>query len=488
MEQKTEKKSKKHYIPYIIYGLMFGAFILAGYEMFGDDFNVREKLMPDLLQELYRISRSYVGWSSRIFINPPIWLIMHFPIWVWGSITTLLAVYIFWGIDRLLFQNKDMKATYVMLLLLAMLPMEAFCDVGWVVTSMTYIWPFAAAIASCFSIRRFIPASNEPSDCLQAFGDCREGQIPRSLGRFKFDAPLLAAGSLTDGKKIKWQQSLCLCLCTIYAANKEELSVMLFLIFGTFFIISAKKKKINKTIFLQTVISLLSLLFHMLSGGNAERYESFGKYNDTFYDKLEIGLTQTALRLFLKYDYMCLAFCWVLMLIIFIKYKNVLVRAISVIPVTAWISGAFGALVLSDGSIDAAAYDKPLFCYGLSVSRGKYTHPMAWIMLLCSIIVMLALVYTAMKCAPDKKTALLSFLLLAAAYGGRATTGFANSGWGLYARTYIFMYYVFVILMAAYIQAVMKDTPGKKANIIMRCLIIFALMGFLRNIVTTGII
>jgi len=23
---------------------------------------------------------------------------------------------------------------------------------------------------------RFIPASNEPSDCLQAFGDCREGQ------------------------------------------------------------------------------------------------------------------------------------------------------------------------------------------------------------------------------------------------------------------------------------------------------------------------
>ncbi len=35
-----------------------------------------------------------------------------------------------------------------------------------------------------------IPASNEPSDC-------REGHIPRPLGRFKFDAPLLAAGFLT---------------------------------------------------------------------------------------------------------------------------------------------------------------------------------------------------------------------------------------------------------------------------------------------------
>ncbi len=25
----------------------------------------------------------------------------------------------------------------------------------------------------------FIPVSNEPSGCLQTFGDCREGQIPR---------------------------------------------------------------------------------------------------------------------------------------------------------------------------------------------------------------------------------------------------------------------------------------------------------------------
>lgn len=43
-------------------------------------------------------------------------------------------------------------------------------------------------IGSAFTIRNasdyddmFIPANNEPSDCLRSFGDCREGQIPRSL-------------------------------------------------------------------------------------------------------------------------------------------------------------------------------------------------------------------------------------------------------------------------------------------------------------------
>ena len=30
-----------------------------------------------------------------------------------------------------------------------------------------------------YKITDFIPASNEPSGCLQTFGDCREGQIPR---------------------------------------------------------------------------------------------------------------------------------------------------------------------------------------------------------------------------------------------------------------------------------------------------------------------
>ena len=34
----------------------------------------------------------------------------------------------------------------------------------------------------------------------QTFGECREGQIPRPLGHFKFDAPLLAAGFLTKGR------------------------------------------------------------------------------------------------------------------------------------------------------------------------------------------------------------------------------------------------------------------------------------------------
>ncbi len=43
----------------------------------------------------------------------------------------------------------------------------------------------------------FPRAMSQVDALVRIFGECREGQIPRPLGRFKLDAPLLAAGSLT---------------------------------------------------------------------------------------------------------------------------------------------------------------------------------------------------------------------------------------------------------------------------------------------------
>lgn len=39
---------------------------------------------------------------------------------------------------------------------------------------MHHLYPIKMEI--CAVMRKFIPASNEPSDCLQTFGDYREGQ------------------------------------------------------------------------------------------------------------------------------------------------------------------------------------------------------------------------------------------------------------------------------------------------------------------------
>ena len=60
-----------------------------------------------------------------------------------------------------------------------------------------------------------IPASNEPSGCLQTFGDCREGQIPSSpttgsLIPVSNEPSRCVCGGVFDAQKVCVIPSLCL--------------------------------------------------------------------------------------------------------------------------------------------------------------------------------------------------------------------------------------------------------------------------------------
>lgn len=449
IDDKIKKILKKPYMPYLIYGLIFALFIWAGYVDFADDNTIREILKPRIMDDLINLYNSRDEWSSRIFVNPPIWIMMHLPVFVWGVLTVAFAVYIFWGLNRIFFGKGDIRITYIMLFALLTYPLETLFEVGYIVTSMTYLWTLAAAVGAAFTIRWYL-----------------------------------------DGSKIKWYKVLPVLLLTVYACNKEELCVMLFLIFGTFFIMSVAKKKVSIILMLQSVCAMVSIFCHLFSKGNASRYEIMNKYNDSLIDKLEIGFTSTPLRLFLKFDYMCLFFIIMLMVITFIKYKNALCRSISVIPVLTWIAGAAGAVYLSGGNIDTEAYNIDTFCWGLSISRGKYTHVMAWVLLIGSLIVMAAVFFTAIKCCKDKNMAWITILLIVSAYAGRITTGFANSGWGMFIRTYTYMYYVFAVLIVMFVKGEISDLPSdnKKVNIIVYTMVIMAVTGILRNMAALNIV
>ena len=51
----------------------------------------------------------------------------------------------------------------------------------------------------------FLREMSQAAVLARTVGECREGQIPRPLGRCKLDTPLLAAGSLIGlGRRSKW--------------------------------------------------------------------------------------------------------------------------------------------------------------------------------------------------------------------------------------------------------------------------------------------
>jgi len=91
-------------------------------------------------------------------------------------------------------KNLDIKNGLVM-----MASVLAFTILG---SWLSSLLPNAVLGGSSY-VMTFIPASNEPSAALaRAFGECREGQIPRSLLRIKLDTPSACCGVFDYGRSV----------------------------------------------------------------------------------------------------------------------------------------------------------------------------------------------------------------------------------------------------------------------------------------------
>ncbi|MBD5096981.1 MAG: hypothetical protein HDT40_08285, partial [Lachnospiraceae bacterium] len=97
MKDKLKKFSV--FLPYIIYGIVMIFYHVAGYEVLYDDIIVADN-MPDTFSEL--ISNidvlTYENWSSRVLVNPLIWIVSFFGVPVWMVLDILVMLFIFWGI------------------------------------------------------------------------------------------------------------------------------------------------------------------------------------------------------------------------------------------------------------------------------------------------------------------------------------------------------------------------------------------------------
>lgn len=434
------------FLPYIIYGIIITFYHVKGYEILYDDIMVADK-MPDTFSELMSNIDvlAYEDWSSRVFINPLIWIVSFFGVQVWMVLDILVMLFIFWGINRLLFKGKDIKFTYITLLALLLFPFYIEINAGWIVTTMTYLWPLAAVIAACFTIRNY-------------FG----------------------------GKKTGIVQAVISILLTLYATNKEELSVMMFVVFLTMFVVSVKEKKISYVFLSQWLVSAGELVFHLMSGDNQARAVSLGG-SFLVLDKVELGFSATIIHLFNNFSFMTLWFCVFLVIGVCILSKRISHILISVIPLAVWIIDCFGEdkqlFGLYDRNLYLLGYTSPLF-----VSEGKYNSLSAWLSLLVAIILIACVTASVVFIfGRDKKTILL-VSLLTGGFGGRITTGFCEMGWLPLSRTFTFFYFVMVIIIMLISYECINKLKARKRDAFIGLLIGLAMLSVAINTILLGIV
>ena len=415
-----EKILYKKYIPYFIFFTLMIFLHVAGYTHFGDDYIVKGILKDTVWDELRQIFSICDGWSSRYLINPPIHVMMHFDYKVWLVFEILMCMLLFDGIRKLCFDTTTVSALYIMMSLLFVFPLEIAVSVGWVVTSMTYIWTSVSAVYGCMTIKK----------CFK-------------------------------GEKINWYMYLVYILLTLFAANKEELSVMLTIVLGTAVVLAVKNKKQCLILIIQFVAALVSIFVHLFSSNNQARYEELSvkrALNYTAFDKLIIGVSATLRRVIFEHDFVFICAILVCAIAVWKKCGSKLPKVLSVVLILGW---------LIAGRVEAAS-DIVVIVFGCIAVLG--------------LLVCLYYLYG----VSDK------FVMLAAvivgAFAGRVTVGFGASAWSGYERTYTFLYYALIAVSTVVLCDTWKELKCKEKKAVAVGLAIIGILGIGQDVIMLEIV
>jgi hypothetical protein len=293
-------KNKKKLVSLIPMLVFFAVMLLlhSRYQCANDDQSlILYTLKPSVWQEFSSIAHNFTSWSSRVLVNLPIHIILHFDYRVWLVIELLAWFVIVTGISYTFVDNERPEKNIAVCSLVLLFPLDSVTSAGWVTTTMTYIWPMAAGVIALTAIR------------------------------------------FTQGeKKGRWYHYIMYAAFTIYGANQEQMSVFLFLVLGAYTVYTVFTKNVKPLIVMELVLTFANLMFHMLTPGNSVRnadsmsvyFPDYGRLSAI--DKLEMGFSSTmSMAVFEEKKYL-LILMLVLAAVVLQKHKNPLYRIMGVAP------------------------------------------------------------------------------------------------------------------------------------------------------------
>ena len=446
MRNSIKKLFSFEYLPAVLFFVYIAVVHILGYMEDSDDVAVRELLLaPTLKEEMGRLNVSFVGWSSRFIINPFIFVMLHLDFRLWMIIDIIMMMIIYMGLYKLFGLNKSESGRWFMLFSALCVPFHLAVEVGWVVTSMTYIWPLAFGVVSCLTIKSYY-----------------EG-YKISVGKSVMNAAFVAISS-----------------------NSEGLSVALLIVFGFFLCNSAINKRLYVPFLINTIIALVSVLYHVFSPWNKSRYVSAGKPNRTLIDKLDIGISSTIETQILRYEFLILVLALISGLVVYNKYKGWR-GIVGFVPLTVWVLfGLVGGLVLNDNLVPGI-YEHPILC-DVSLSEGKMELPITWVALAVGVTFWGFLIRNILLIYKNKQRLIMVILPMFASYAGRITGGFATETQIYYSRTYFVPLVITCVVSAVIANDYYKELTAKKAQRFAELIMVLSFIGVVRCLIECYII
>ena len=245
------------------------------------------------------IHHRYLTWTSRVLIETTLGLIFKISgyVWVFGQI--FIMTLIGYSISKLFVKENKRQMNFMILWMLMLYPVERMAGAGWAATTVNYAWPLAMGMFSLISIRK-----------------------------------------MWDKEKIKVIPGILYVLSLIYSCNQELCCGVLLVTYVMFAIILTirDKKKVNIFIYVQVLITILSIIFILTTPGNAIRKldETVGYFPDYYslsiIEKFSTGITATIGEMIANYSITFAVFTGIIAVYVYTNYKDKFVKAIGLVP------------------------------------------------------------------------------------------------------------------------------------------------------------
>ncbi|AXX64838.1 hypothetical protein DS830_04840 [Bombilactobacillus bombi] len=354
-------------------------------------------------------------------------IISNYHIFFFGFVTGLL-IFLLARTLNLLFNEKNNKLIkWGIISCILMYPFDILSSAGWIATIATYFWPFALTVVSLI--------------------------------------PLIK--SLKNQKTSMIQNILC-SLSLVYAANNEQIAVILIIIYTSFLIILKITHRLNKLIILQYIFILISIIFILTTPGiiarsNAEVknwFPSFIALNNI--SKFQLGYTSTLYTAVFHPNCLIIAIVSILFIINNNNNRSNLIRIICTIPLAIII--AFNPIFTNIIYI-SKSITYPKLIYGL-VTTYNYTDIsifLEYLVLSLFLITLVLSIYFSFNTIEDR---ILSLTLLIGGVMSRIAMGFSPTIWISNLRTYSPLFgCIFLILIMLIKKLFFNDYCGKQQKI-----------------------
>lgn len=101
----------------------------------------------------------YRTWSSRVLIEAGVLLMTAMPDWVWRMLNILIILLLVWivsdlfGIER---NGSKIQAKILFFALMWVVPTGCINEVGWIATTMNYLWPLTLGLVAARPVKHWI--------------------------------------------------------------------------------------------------------------------------------------------------------------------------------------------------------------------------------------------------------------------------------------------------------------------------------------------